>query len=356
MKISKRGINSCLLTAQVLFFVCLAAYLLSTIVAENETITDARNYYYFYNLFLADDLPTFLARLTAETGKLEPAIYLVVFTVFGSAVSDIQSFAFACAFSVLFLLIVLVRVSAGRVEFTAPQLFWISIFSIIIYLLWYPSYSSVLWVWRSHLAFTLVFLIFLINRSPWTITLLPVAFLLHYSGLGLFLVVFVFDFLMRRIVGVSRGVKFLVAFSIGGATSLLVGYLKRAIVSGDGDWSSSVSAGIYVYIYVVLFTLCMLPLYNQMIARHGLSSRHIIILDCFFSVALFFIGLSLTSSTSHQDLMRIMQPVFIVLPICFLMLWSRSFLIGRLFLLTILTPGILMGLKSISTYLGGGAV
>ncbi|MEN5201191.1 hypothetical protein ABE525_18365 [Pseudomonas wadenswilerensis] len=353
MKISKQSLSRCLLAMQVFFVVCLAAYLLSLIVATNETITDARNYYYFYNLFLADDLPGFLARLTSETGKLEPAIYLLVFTVFGPMVSDMQSFAFACTFSVMFLLVVLARVCAGRNGFTTAQIFWFAVFSIVIFVFWYPSYSSVLWVWRSHLAFTLVFLIFVINRAPWTIVLLPVAFLLHYSGLGLFLVVWMFDFLMRRIGGVSRGVKFLAAFGAGGVASMLVGYLKRAIVSGDGDWSSSTSAGIYVYIYVALFTLAMLPLYRRLIALQAFSPRHVAILDCFFAVALFFVGLSLTSSSSHQDLMRIMQPVFIVLPICFLLVWARSLLVGRMFLFLMLSPGILMGLKSISTYLEG---
>lgn len=351
MKVSKRNLYSFLHILLVVLVIGLSAHLLSLIVANNESITDARNYFYFYNLFVSGDIASFFFRLASETGKLEPVIYLWVYSLFGSSIVDMQTFAFACTFIVMALLGFFARLVAVTDGVEGKQLTWFVIGSLFIFLLWYPSYSSVLWVWRSHLSFTIVLIAFIIRRPRWTVALLPVAFFLHYSGVALFFVVVCLDFFFRRIGGISRGVKFLLVFVVGAVASLLVGYIKRAIVSGDGDWSSETNAGIYVYIYVALFSILMVTIYNYQFARSRYSFFASSLLNCFFAITFFFIGLSLTSSSSHQDLMRIMQPVFIVLPISFVLIWMRASLLLKLLMLFMLGPGVLMGVRSIISYL-----
>lgn len=76
-------------------------------------------------------------------------------------------------------------------------------------------------------------------------------------------------------------------------------------------------------------------------------------LNRMFCIALFFLGLSVTSVNSHQDLMRIMQPAFIIIPFIYLMFLNAAKGTSRALLVLLLAPGIVMGLRSAYMYWGG---
>ena len=97
------------------------AYLFSVIVNDNETITDARAYYFFYNELLSEDVLGFATTLTDETGKLELGIYLSVYTVFNSIIVDLQSFAFASMSLVFAFLMLFVFCAARKIGKNALQ-------------------------------------------------------------------------------------------------------------------------------------------------------------------------------------------------------------------------------------------
>jgi hypothetical protein len=338
----------------ILIAAALCAGLLSVIVNDNDTITDARNYYYFYNMFLSDDLLEFSATLTQETGKFEPAIYVLVYSSFEWFIKGFQSFAFACMFLVLAGLAIFTYATLKRLPISLDKVYLSVIFSVFIYTVWYPSYSSVLWVWRSHLAFTLVFFAIINTRILWCVCLICFSFFLHYSSVPLAMVVCFFFTWVRFFPKISLGVKFLGSLSIGLVASMLVGVMKSAVVSGDGVWVSDTDAGAFVYAYFSCFVVSLVAIFSQADAlKMELSGCERKLLAKLFCVILFFLGLSITSVKSHQDLMRIMQPAFIIAPLAYIIIFIRSKMWPRFALFGLLLPGIVMGVRSGYIYLGG---
>ena len=338
----------------ILIMAALCAGLLSVIVDDNDTITDARNYYYFYNMFLSDDLSGFSAALTQETGKLEPAIYMLVYSFFGWFIAGFQSFAFACMFLVLAGLATFTYATLKRLPINPAKIYVLVIFSVFIYTVWYPSYSSVLWVWRSHLAFTLVFFAIINTRTLWCVCLICVSVFLHYSSVALAMVVCFFFMWVRFFPKVSLGVKFFSSLSIGLVASMLVGIMKSAVVSGDGVWVSDTDAGAFVYAYFFGFIVVLITMFSHAgLLRIEMSEYERKLLAKLFCVILFFLGLSITSVKSHQDLMRIMQPAFIIAPLAYIIIFNGSKMWVRFALVGLLLPGIVMGVRSGYIYLGG---
>lgn len=330
------------------------AYLLSVIVNDNETITDARAYYFFYNELLSEDVLGFATTLTDETGKLELGIYLSVYTVFNSIIVDLQSFAFASMSLVFAFLMLFVFCAARKIGKNALQAAFFVLLSVLIYSLWYPSYASVLWVWRSHMAFTLLFLGMLSSRFIVAVFFVALSILFHYSSGILAVVVFSIFIFVDRFPRLSVPTKYAISLLVGLMGSLVVGYLKQVVVSGDGNWESETNAGLFVYAYVFLFVLALMVLsawrkyFNLYFS--GLENA---MLNRMFCIALFFLGLSVTSVNSHQDLMRIMQPAFIIIPFIYLMFLNAAKGTSRALLVLLLAPGIVMGLRSAYMYWGG---
>ncbi|MFV3014241.1 hypothetical protein ACM9HO_00605 [Pseudomonas sp. KHB2.9] len=337
-----------------LSLVVLSSYVFSTIIDDNVTITDARAYYFFYNLLVSEGVRDFSVLLARETGKMEIGIYLTVYAFFNSLVVDLQTFAFSCIFLVLSLLAVFVYCSARKIDAAPSHSLGLAILSVIIFSLWYPSYASVLWVWRSHIAFTLLFIGMLNRRLFFCILFVVVSVFFHYSSAILAIVVSAIFLFNSRFRTVSVGTKFFVSLLVGLGASLLVGFLKRTVATGDGVWESDTNAGVFVYIYVFIFMILLLYFFNQReIYKLDFSAEELVMLSRILCVVLFFLGLSATSINSHQDLMRIMQPAFVILPMAYLIFLNKSKGYIRLFLLAMLAPGVVMGIKSAYVYWGG---
>lgn len=338
----------------ILTVIGLCAWLLSVIVNENDTITDARNYYYFYSEFLSDDFLDFSAALVHETGKLEPALYILVYGFFNWFITGFQSFAFICLYLVLTGLAFLMYVVLSRMSISSGRICLFVVFSVLIYTVWYPSYSSVLWVWRSHLAFTLVFFAIINARVLASMSLIFLSVFLHYSSLALAIVVCFLFLWVRFFPNVSLGVKFFGALLSGLVASMLVGIMKSAVVSGDGVWVSDTDAGTFVYAYFFCFVIALIGMFLQAnILKIELFMFERNLLARLFCVILFFLGLSITSINSHQDLMRMMQPTFIIAPLIYIIIFIKSKIWPRFALVCLLLPGVIMGLRSGYNYLGG---
>lgn len=335
-------------------FVAFFSFVFSTIVDENSTITDARTYYFFYNLLVSEGAQAFADLLTLQTGKMELGIYLTVYAFFSYFITDLQDFAFSCIFVVLSLLAVFVYCSARKVDIPPLRSLWLVGISVFIFTLWYPSYASVLWVWRSHIAFTLLFIGMLSGRFFVCFILIIASVVFHYSSAILAVVVGAIFLFSNRFYTISVGTKFFVSLVVGLGASLLVGFLKQAVATGDGVWESDTNAGFFVYIYVFLFVVVLLFLFNQRrVLDIDLSPDELAMLSRLFCVVLFFLGLAATSVNSHQDLMRIMQPAFVILPMVYMIFLNKSKSFIRVLLLAILMPGMIMGIKSAYVYWGG---
>lgn len=337
-----------------LVVISLCAWLLSVIVAKNDTITDARNYYTLYNFFMTEDLPTFAVSLVRETGKFEPALYILVYGFFHWFVSGFQSFSFSCMFLIILGLACFMFAMLKKFNVSHTGVYLSVFFSVIIYTVWYPSYSSVLWVWRSHLAFTLVFIAVFNAPFRYCLVLVALSAFLHYSSLALAVVVWFFLVGVRIFPQVSYGVKFACSLLAGGGASFLIGIVKSVVVAGDGVWVSDTNAGVFVYAYsfamaAVLATMFLCVSFLK-IDLSDVEKKSLAALLC---IILFFMGLSITSLNSHQDLMRIMQPAFIIIPVVLVALFIRSTLWVRCALIGLLLPGLIMGVRSCYMYMGG---
>ena len=157
-----------------------------TVIAQTY---DSLVYFEYYLVIHSVGLLDFFRMQLESAGKVDPALYLFYF--FLPSGLSLFWFVFANYILVSFALFVLYKL-INRFHFRKQAAVGFFLF-ILIFFIWYPSYMSLLWVWRNYISVIFLacfFILYLYGNKLASYLLLLISILFHSSSV-LFLFFFI---------------------------------------------------------------------------------------------------------------------------------------------------------------------
>lgn len=326
-------------------------YFYVRVIVTNESISDARVYFHFYQKIKQIGFPDFLGYLRAVSGKVEPGLYGFYSYVFGDGID----FPFFVALNLLLLLVPIFFYCLINAVFCQSRSVIFDFLTVsIINFLWYPSYATNLWTWRSQVALGLA-LICAILPHNWIgilagfgISMLSIS--IHYSAAPVLVIILFFSILSRTRLSWSSLIFVVILVGIG--CVCLLEPVKTGLVSGNGIWDGDNLTGAVVWLYLttLVFIIGLFAATNSYFYYFPKERREVIIFVSLAAVSLFVAG---GDALNHQNVMRYSQPAIVALSYFILFFIRRvEGVTKRLKLIVYLLLGCLPTLSSLSRYLG----
>ncbi len=326
-----------------LFFLLGVVLFYSFLVSSNETIVDARNYFYYYNDILDNGFISSAWKNYDGSGKFEPVIlvfYKLYAILFGSLVHTDKFYWFVFYNYVVIGLLTVCIISLFSKMFVPSKKHMAIFFSILLSFFWFPSYLNMLWLWRADIAYTFALLslfLFLSGRLYYSAFFSIAATLTHYSSFPIIAVILFFHIFVFHFKNGSSGVKALVVVVFSICISFLYVFIKQYVSSGSAKWG-----GDYYLRYIILlyFFFGVVVYYLMLSSLRSSFSNYLY--SFLFSILMFFLFsliVSILGARNYQDSFRIMHfsylsfciffPILMMLSnICMKIISSTYLLIG----------------------------
>lgn len=234
-------------------------------------ISDAQLYYNFYNSVSENGYFAFLISQYDNAGKVEPAIYFL-YSLLPSELS-FEVFIFINYF-ILLIIIFFIYTAINKKYFFVNNVKNIFYFLFLIFF-WYPTYSNLLWVWRSFFAIVLIVLsLYLFNKMiKYIIGFFAISF--HFSSILYLLIIFfidnILDFIKKLNYYYLAIIMIFIGIFLGLFVKIFFNYFSF-LSSGDMNWTENsdnlnyIGGAISLYLLLLLvpfITLKNKNLHNQ---------------------------------------------------------------------------------------------
>ncbi|WP_442959209.1 EpsG family protein [Providencia sp. PROV037] len=205
MKVKKKFLQKALLLLTSILFV----FLYSSLIFNNHGVTDARNYYSFFQLIEDAGLIKFVSESYIASGKLEFVLYFF-YLLISKFIEPNDFYLFTLANYTLIFSITLYAFYTYSRHFFNSKYLTVTLYSLLVSFSWFPSYLNMLWLWRTDLAYAILlcsFFFYITGRYLRFFILLIIAIFTHYSSIPIIIVLLCIYHFIKNIHPISLGIK-----------------------------------------------------------------------------------------------------------------------------------------------------
>jgi hypothetical protein len=243
-----------------LFFIFgLMSVFVYTEVISSGKISDAKNYFEFYENILENGYINFLVAQFNSSGKLEPGIYFV-YSLFPSGL-EFKKFVFL---NYLIFLMILFFIFKTVLKYKDNNYIKTAFIFIVLIFFWYPMYSNLLWIWRNIFAVLfLIISIFSLYKFSRVMVLIAISF--HYSALMYYLLLAIvrrFFYFIKKLSALNFILlHIMIGVILGLGVHIFFNYFEFLFAGfkepGNSDWRNFggvnyVGGIISIYLFVLL--------------------------------------------------------------------------------------------------------